>query len=142
MGGIDMAGKYEVLTKYIDGIGDDSIGEWFIDKGHGTIESPIQMPYVNYSELIYHFMDDVFEFAASNNDMELDNYKEILNENGIEWEMKSMTMADAAELDARCVMALIGGAIRAERFCEGALLTFWKKGIIRKWLLRLKALDE
>jgi len=45
-------------------------------------------------------------------------------------------------LDAKCVMALIMGVIRAERFCEGVLLNFFQKGIIRKWLERLQAMDE
>ncbi|MFQ8599328.1 MAG: DUF6508 domain-containing protein [Oscillospiraceae bacterium] len=35
------------------------------------------------------------------------------------------------------VMALIM-AVRAERFCDGALLGFFKDGSIRKWLERLK----
>lgn len=39
-------------------------------------------------------------------------------------------------------MALITGAVRAERFCDGALLGFFKDGSIRKWLERLKELDN
>ena len=39
-------------------------------------------------------------------------------------------------------MALIIGAIRAERFCNGALLGFFKDGSITKWLSRLKEIDE
>ncbi len=34
------------------------------------------------------------------------------------------------------------GAIRAERFCDGALLSFFKDGYMLKWLKRLKALDS
>jgi hypothetical protein len=33
------------------------------------------------------------------------------------------------------------GAIRAERFCDGALLGFFKDGYILKWLKRLKDID-
>ena len=42
----------------------------------------------------------------------------------------------------QCVMALIVGAVRAERFCDGALLTFFTDGSIRRWLERLKEINE
>lgn len=45
------------------------------------------------------------------------------------------------DLDARTVLALLIGAIRADRFCEGALLGFMKSGAIQRWLGRLKELD-
>lgn len=49
-----------------------------------------------------------------------------------------MSAYDVSALDAQCVMALIMGAVRAERFCDGALLGFFKDGSIKKWLERLK----
>lgn len=55
---------------------------------------------------------------------------------------KSMSEADVSQLDAQCVMALIMGAVRAERFCDGALLGFFRDGSIRKWLERLKEIDD
>ena len=39
-------------------------------------------------------------------------------------------------------MALIIGAVRAERFCDGALLDFLDTGCILKWLQRLEEIDE
>lgn len=45
------------------------------------------------------------------------------------------------DLDARMVLALLIGAIRADRFCEGALLGFMKSGEIQRWLERLKELE-
>lgn len=53
-----------------------------------------------------------------------------------------MSEADVSQLDAQCVMALIMGAVRAERFCDGALLGFFRDGSIRKWLERLKEIDD
>jgi hypothetical protein len=142
-GGINMAGKYGVLTKYIGKISNDNIGEWFIDKANdGTMDHPIQMPYVNYSDLVCDFMEDVYKFTENNQDTGLNDYHKILEEHGIAWEMEAMETADVSELDARCVMALIVGAVRAERFCDGALLEFFKKGTIHKWLLRLEELDK
>ena len=45
------------------------------------------------------------------------------------------------DLDAKTVLALLIGAIRADRFCEGALLGFMKSVAIQRWLVRLKELD-
>lgn len=73
--------------------------------------------------------------------MKLNHYGEILNENGIDWGNTSMNEADVSVLDARSVMALIVGAIRAERFCDGALLEFFKDGSIGKWLRQLNQID-
>lgn len=53
-----------------------------------------------------------------------------------------MEEVDASSLDEKCILALIMGAIRAERFCDGALLSFLRKGCIQQWLQCLKKLDE
>lgn len=45
-------------------------------------------------------------------------------------------------LDGRTVMALLVRVIRAERFGEGAFLSFCESGSIAKWLQRLKEIDE
>ena len=135
-------GKFEKLTKYIDVFDGDSFGTWIIDRENdGTPEHPIQMPFVNYSEMVHRFIDDVYAFSDNNKDFELTRYGEILERNGLEWGTKSMSEADVSSLDARCVMALIMGAVRAERFCDGALLSFFKGGSIRRWLVRLHELD-
>ena len=133
---------YESLTKYLDQLSNDSIGDWIVDKENdGTPSHPIQMPYVNYSELVNQFIDDVYAFIDSHKEMELNHYTDILNANGIEWGTKSMADAVVDTLDAKCVMALIVGVVRAERFCEGTLLVFFKNGTIVKWLKKLSELD-
>ena len=44
---------FEELVGLIDKIKDDSIGEWIVDKENdGTIEHPIQMPFVIYSRIV------------------------------------------------------------------------------------------
>ena len=73
--------------------------------------------------------------------MDLYRYRNILNEAGIEWSADPMRNADVSSLDGRTVMAMILGVIRADRFCEGALLAFLEDGIISKWLSRLYSLD-
>lgn len=96
-------------------------------KNDGTLEHPIQMPYVSYSDMVHHFIDDIYDFIDHNKDMELNRYGDILNQNGLKWGSKSMSTADVSNLDAQCIMALITGAVRAERFCDGALLGFFQR---------------
>ena len=134
--------KFDILTKYISMIQTDNIGEFVIDKENdGTPEHPIQMPFVGYSKMVHNFIDDVYTFEKSNKDMELTRYGEILKDNGLEWDLESMKSADISNLNLQCVMALIMGAVRAERFCDGALLDFFKSGYILKWLERLKSIE-
>ena len=133
---------YESLTKYLLEFPSDEKGTWIIDKENdGTPEHPIQMPYVNYSMLVRDFTDDVYSFVDKYEEMGLRNYAEILKENGIEWGIDSMSTAVVKNLDAKCVLAMILGAVRAERFCDGALLGFFANGSVIRWLERLKALD-
>ena len=135
--------KFDILTKYIPMIQTDSFGEWVIDKENdGTPEHPIQMPCVDYSEMVDNFIDDVYAFEESNKDMELTRYEDILKDNGLEWDSESMKNADISSLNAHCVLALIMGAVRAERFCDGALLDFFESGSVLKWLERLKTIDK
>ena len=134
--------NFESLTKYLPQLGDDSIGTWFVDRENdGTPEHPKQMPFVMYTRMVDEFVEDVYRFERSHQDFRLNRYGEILNQNGIEWDSKSMSSADVSNMDAHCVMALIMGAVRAERFCDGALLGFFKDGSIRKWLERLQEID-
>lgn len=138
-----MAERFAILTRYISRLTDAKCGELVIDKENdGTMEHPIQMPFVNYSDVVNAFIQDVYKFMDANEDMELNHYGEILEKKGLEWNSNSMKEADVASLDAQSVMALIMGAIRAERFCDGALLDFFKSGCIAKWLNRLKVIDE
>ena len=130
--------KFDILTKYIPLIQEDKIGDWIIDKENdGTEEHPIQMPFVDYSEMVNSFVDDVYIFKENNEEIELNRYADILNDNNLEWDMESMSNADVSNLNAECVLALIMGSVRAERFCDGALFDFFKNGSILKWLERL-----
>lgn len=135
--------RFEPLTKYIPLIKSDNIGEWVVDRvNDGTPEHPIQMPYVNYSKTVDFFHDDLFNFCALHPEFEHVKYSETLEACGIKWSGESMKSADVLTLDANCVIALLVGAVRAERFSDGALLDFFNSGSILHWLERLKELDE
>ena len=45
-----------------------------------------------------------------------------------------MTGADDGKLDDQTVMALLMGAIRAERFSDGTLLVFCESEAMARWL--------
>lgn len=134
---------FENLTKYIFPLeADDNRGEWIIDRKHtGTKEDPIQMPFVAYDSLAIAVEDAIYEFIDSYDEMQLTHYGEILEENGISWSTESMAGADVSRLDGRATMALLVGAVRAERFCDGALLSFFNSGCILRWLRRLEEID-
>lgn len=133
---------YEKITKYLDEFTGTEFGTWIFDnKNDGTPEHPAQMPFLSYSTVIMHFIEDVHSFVYEYEEIGLYNYEKVLEENGIEWGMESMAKTEVDNLDAKCVIALIFGVIRAERFCDGAILAFLKDGTIVRWLKRLKTLD-
>ena len=135
--------QFDSLTKYIPLIDADEIGHRQIDRENdGTPEYPIQFPFVVFSEMVSHFIDDVYAVVDAFPEWELNHYGQILEQNGIKWEKESMSGAIVEDLDTRCICALLVGAVRAERFCDGALLAFFKEGSITRWLQRLKELDE
>ena len=135
--------QFEKLIQYIPQIDNDEIGRWHIDRENdGTPEHPKQFPFVIFSEMVNRFMDDVYVVVEAYPEWELNHYGQILEQNGIKWESKSMSGAIVEDLDARCICALLVGAVRAERFCDGALMAFFKDGSITRWLQRLKEIDE
>ena len=132
--------KFDILFPYIDLLTDDPLGEWIMDTmGKGTMESPIQIPYVIYSHNVEKFMRDVYSCWDSTG---CQDYVQILNDYGIEWNDVSMSRVNPKELPSQTIMALLMGAVCAEKFCDGALLDFLKKGCVRNWLLELKARKE
>ena len=138
-----MMKKYSALTKYINLLKNDNAGEWICDKENdGSSERPIHVPFVSYSIAVDNLADDIYEFAKESNEIVPSKYAEILQANGIEWGYDSMMKADASELDAQCILALLIASLRAERFCDGALLEFIKNGAVIRWLKRLQELDE
>ena len=131
---------YEELTDFIPKLTEIKYGEMIIDiKGDGTPENPRQFPWVKYEDNVEKFMDSIYSFVDKNQE---GFYRDILENAGIRWNIDSMDSANVAYLDGKTVVALILAAIRAERFCDGALLHFLEKGKILEWLTRLKEIDE
>lgn len=138
-----MMKKYSVLTKYINLLKNNNAGEWICDKENdGSSERPMHLPFVIYSITVDKLTDDIYKFAKESNEIVPSKYAEILQANGIEWNYDSMMKADASGLDAQCILALLIASLRAERFCDGALLEFIKNDAVIRWLKRLQELDE
>lgn len=138
-----MMKKYSALTKYINLLKNDNAREWICDKENdGSSERPIHVPFVSYSIAVNNLADDIYKFAKESDEIVPSKYAEILQANGIKWGYDSMMKADASELDAQCILALLIASLRAERFCDGVLLGFIKNGAVTSWLKRLQELDE
>jgi hypothetical protein len=109
--------KFERLTKYIPLIQDDKFGEWIIDKENdGTTEHPIHMPFVNYSQTVNSFLEDLYKFCEEHPEYEHTRYGETLEANGLKWGLESMEVTDLSILDAECVIALLMGAYEQSVF--------------------------
>lgn len=134
--------QFNTLTKYLPLIEQDTFGKWIVDeKNDGTPDHPFQMPYVDYSEMVYKFIEDVDQFVDERKDLRLHQYRYILEKNKVDNDSESFIDVDITLIDGQYVVALIVWVIRAERFSEGTLLKFFKEGYITKWLKRLRELD-
>lgn len=133
---------YESLTRLIPGLIEE-YGTLIVDnESKGTMDDPIRMPFVDYSPAVIELEKAVYAFKAEHPDFELTKYEEILSSNGLEWSRRSMSEADVSDADGKFVMALLMGAIRAERFSEGTLIGFCEDGSVMRWLKRLQQIDN
>lgn len=135
---------FESLTKHLPAIENaEGFGNWAVDReSKGTMDDPIKIPYVNYGTTVADVEQAIYDFVDEHSEYELTHYHDILERNGLEWSSQAMSGADVSELDGQAVMALLLGAVRAERFCDGALLGFFGDGSMRRWLLRLREIDD
>ena len=135
--------KFDKLIGLLEPLETDSVGEWIIDKEHkGTEDDAIHFPYPKYTEVVNELIDAVYKFEDENPEYELTKYGELLKERGLEWGQRSMENADVSNMDAQGIMALLMGMVRAERFCDGAIMGMIKSGAVKKWLMRLQELKE
>lgn len=134
---------YESLTRFLPELNKEKYGKWVIDKEtDGSPEHPIHFPFVDYDRVVDRIWDAIYGFEKNHKDFELTKYSEILEKSDIEWSTQSMKEADVSKLDGQTAMALLIAATRAERFCDGAMLDFLESGCIKKWLQRLKDIDD
>jgi ADP-ribosylglycohydrolase len=94
------------------------------------------------SDMVHSFAAEFYVFSESNEGYGLEKYADILKQNGLEWEEASLRNADVRKLDELAVLALMMGILRADHFSGGILELFACEGILEKWLVRLKGIDD
>lgn len=87
-------------------------------------------------------MRTIEDFKAAHPELKLDDFRVILWESHITWSAKSMSEAEVGNLDSRTIMALLVAAVEAEKSYGGSLTEFMRNGSVRRWLIRLKKLDD
>ncbi len=134
---------YESMTALLGKIAASAKGQWVIDKENdGSPEHPIQLPYVDYNDAVLELIHAVYRFVKDHSEMELTDYQQILEDNGIQFGDEGIKTADVSSLDGRTVVALLLSIIRMDRFCEGLLLEYCETGYVEKWLARLREIDQ
>ena len=134
---------FESLTRFIPLLDrEGNFGAWVVDHEHaGTADDPICFSFAEYSRTVSALESSVMSFVDNHPELCLTRYADILERAGLDWGSESMEGADVSALDSKTVMALLVGAVRAERFCDGALLGFLESGCIERWLQRLRQID-
>lgn len=135
--------EFDKLIALLESLQDNNYGHWVMDNEHtGTQNNPIRPPYLSYSKVVFDLIDAVYDFSKNNPDYNLGHYNKLLEERGLEWNHQSVKSADVYDMDAQGVMALLMALVRGERFCEGSISSALRKGIVQKWLFRLKQISE
>lgn len=134
-----MENRFKNLIALIEPLETDSYGEWFVDREHkGTEDDPIQFPYPIYTEVVDKLIDAIYEIEKKYPEYELKRYGEILEEHSIKWGEREMESVDVSDMDLQGVLALLMGMVRAERFCDGAIMGMLRSGAVLRWLQRIE----
>ena len=134
--------RFTELTAFLPILRNDPFGEWVVDRENdGSPEHPIRLPFVRYTAGVDRFVKTLYRFCDAHPEFDHTSYAETLEEHGLSWSAHSMRSADVSRADAKLVIALLMGAVRADRFSEGTLLEFCSNGCIVRWLERLREID-
>lgn len=75
---------FEDLTTLLKELDNKEYGGWIVDLEHkGTKDDPIQIPYVNYGQVVRKLENEMYAFEEGHPEMGLHNYHEILEKNNI-----------------------------------------------------------
>lgn len=122
---------YEELTAYISKFSKIRFGKKMIYENYET-----------FFDGTPPFWENLYRFLDSHPELKEMHYRAFLEQKGIKFEFDSMNNADVSTLDGKTVLTLIVAASRTDHLCEGALQTFVRAGCIKRWLMRLKEIDE
>ncbi|MGM9609329.1 MAG: DUF6508 domain-containing protein, partial [Eubacteriales bacterium] len=142
--------KYTALTKHLILLEDDAYGERDCGKQgckkKRTASAPreaheiAQAGTVRYSAVVNALIEDAEAFFHAHEEARPPEY-DLARESDC-YAYFSAGKINPAILDARSVLALLYGVLRAERFCPGTLLELLRDGTVTGWLLRLRDLDR
>lgn len=127
--------KYEMLTKYLEffKIRND-YGNWvFNNVNQRTNDDLIQVPYVQYNEKIYDFIEAFYHSELVDQD-----YISHLRQNNY----TTFNISEIKNLSEDELLTLLTLIIRGERFCEGLLDAKIRNGTIEAILSALLAFDN
>lgn len=130
---------FQKITRYLDDLDRLGVGTWAITARKKDEDAEIE---ASYSAAGQSFMRTIEDFKAAHPELKLDDFRDILWESHITWSAKSMSEAEVGNLDSRTIMALLVAAVEAEKSYGGSLTEFMRNGSVRRWLIRLKKLDD
>lgn len=111
------------------------------------ISQPATVVHGVYNATIERLIDGVFTIIEQHPEY-AQNFRDarsIIEAHNIEWgdgeNDRSMANVDVSGLDGQCIMALFLGLIRADRIW-GCLSSFVQKGVVQRWIERLKDIDD
>ena len=131
---------YKKLAAYLPALNGEKHAKWVSGKTKDPSVSPFG--FLVYDETGEGIMHEVYRIVDRCPQLELNRYQEILEKNGIRWSKNEMEAVDVSGWNEQGVMALLVGILRADRFVEGVYQEFLENGCIRKWIERLKEIDE
>jgi len=133
---------YEKMTAFIPLLENDEFGRWTELCGDGSDANPYEWPHVDYSRNVRVLEKEVYHFSDAHPEYGLNRYSDILHVYGLDRDEEALAGADVSALDGVTVLAMLYSVIRAERFCDGALLDYCRSGHVVRWLKRLKEIDD
>ena len=99
-----------------------------------------ELPWSYCNDMMKDFENDTYTFVDCH--PELLNYRDILEEYGIDLGDEGFYSKDVSNLDDRCVEAMLFAVMRWQHHNEAELLQAIMNGAVVKWLKKLKASDE
>ena len=99
-----------------------------------------ELPWSYCNDMMKDFENDTYTFVDCH--PELLNYRDILEEYGIDLGDEGFYSKDVSNLDDRCVEAMLFAVMRWQHHNEAKLLQAIMNGAVVKWLKKLKASDE
>ena len=77
---------FEQITAFLPGLKEKPHGEWIIDKeNEGISGRSIQLPFVDYTDIVHDFEDAVYRFIDNHEEMKLTSYSVILEKANVQW---------------------------------------------------------